>query len=196
MQGSQLRLRCPFHPQTNNIMNTDPMHVFQFCPRCGHNSFNPNHKHAKQCLSCHFQYFFNSSTAVIALIEDPQGKLLVTRRAYAPAQGSLDLPGGFVSPGESAESCLKREVLEETNILISSAHFLYSLPNVYLFSGIDIYTTDLVFSCQTKQVDNYQAADDVSEIHFLSARELNPDDFGLQSIQACVFKWKKEQGRV
>jgi len=46
------------------------------------------------------------------------GKILLVRRARAPASGSYSLPGGRVEFGESLHAALHREVAEETALKI------------------------------------------------------------------------------
>ena len=41
-----------------------------------------------------FVYYFNPSSATVALILNERDELLVCRRAKEPAKGTLDLPGG------------------------------------------------------------------------------------------------------
>jgi 8-oxo-dGTP diphosphatase len=56
--------------------------------------------------------------AVGAVVVDPQGRILLVRRARPPAQGSWTLPGGKVERGETAEAAIVREVHEETGLSI------------------------------------------------------------------------------
>ena len=46
------------------------------------------------------------------------GKILVVRRARAPAHGLYSLPGGVVEVGETLEEAVTREVREETGMAI------------------------------------------------------------------------------
>ena len=51
-----------------------------------------------------------------AIVRD--GKILVVRRARAPAHGLYTLPGGVVEVGETLVEAVAREVLEETGMTI------------------------------------------------------------------------------
>lgn len=44
--------------------------------------------------------------------------LLLVRRGQAPSRGRWSLPGGRVQPGETAEQALRREVAEETGLVV------------------------------------------------------------------------------
>ena len=51
-----------------------------------------------------------------AILRD--GKVLVVRRARAPANGVFSLPGGVVEAGETLTEAVKREIDEETALTI------------------------------------------------------------------------------
>ncbi len=56
-------------------------------------------------------------TVVLAYLVNPQGQVLLTRRAPEGFLGGLwELPGGKVEPGESLEQTLRRELQEEVGI--------------------------------------------------------------------------------
>ena len=172
-----------------NIDNQDirhPLHSFRYCPRCGTASFAVKNEKAKQCSACGFVYYFNSSAAVVALIENEKGELLVARRAHEPAKGTLDLPGGFIDMHETAEEAVCREVLEETGLTVTSTGYLFSIPNIYVYSGFEVHTVDLFFTCNVDDFSNLKAQDDVSDLKFIALDKLNPDDFGLLSIRKGV----------
>ncbi|RNI13792.1 NUDIX hydrolase [Methanohalophilus sp. RSK] len=46
------------------------------------------------------------------------GKIVLIKRKNEPYRGSFALPGGFVEIGETTEEAVKREVREETGLLI------------------------------------------------------------------------------
>lgn len=52
------------------------------------------------------------------IVHDPDGRLLLIRRAHPPGKGLWSLPGGRVEHGESDEAALIREVREETGLTV------------------------------------------------------------------------------
>ena len=68
-----------------------PLSQFKYCPKCGSEHFNIHNEKSKQCTNCGFVYYFNPSSATVALILNKKNELLVCRRAKDPAKGTLDL---------------------------------------------------------------------------------------------------------
>jgi len=163
-----------------------PLQQFKYCPRCGSDQFVEHNFKSKVCKNCGFVYYFNSSASTAAFILNADNKLLVVCRAKEPAKGTLDLPGGFVDMYETAEEAIIREVQEETGLIVTKPEFLFTLPNIYVYSGFEVHTVDMFFVCRVADFSSLRAADDAAEILFLSKNEINPDDFGLDSIRKAV----------
>ncbi len=169
-----------------------PLHLFSFCPKCGKKRFVVQNEKAKKCTECGFVYYFNPSAAVACFIRDSKGNLLLVRRGKEPAKGTLDLPGGFVDLYESAEEAVRREVLEETGLQVNNCRYLFSLPNIYLYSGFEVHTVDQCFECTVLSFAGTFANDDAAEIIIMPIGSLVPEDFGLLSIREAVKKYKKD----
>lgn len=168
-----------------------PLEQFHFCPKCRSSRFVVHNEKSKECLDCRFVYYFNSSAAVVAIIENDKGEILVARRAKEPAKGTFDLPGGFVDMHETGEEAVIREVLEETSLHITSPQYLFSIPNIYVYSGFEVHTLDLFFRCRAINYSILKAQDDVSELFFTDKKQLNPADFGLTSVRKGIEKLQK-----
>ena len=167
---------------------THPLNQVKYCPKCGSSDFNEHNNKSKSCSDCGFIYYFNSSAAVVAVIENNKGEILVARRAKDPAKDTLDFPGGFIDMYETAEEAVCREIKEETRLIVKSIQYLYSITNIYPYSNFEVHTVDIFFKCNVDDFSELKAEDDVSEVLFISSNELNPSDFGLISVRKCVEK--------
>jgi len=170
-----------------------PLHVFKYCPKCGRSGFSPNTEKSLQCNSCGFRYFINMSGAVAAIILNESGEILFTLRKHDPAAGKLDLPGGFVDLGETAEEAVKREIFEELHLEITALEYFGTFHNIYLFGDLEYQTLDIVFISKVASFDAMQVADDVSGYIFRKPDEVKPDEIGLGSIRSVLEKYLKNQ---
>lgn len=167
-----------------------PLDKFAYCPVCGSQHFRINNFKSKRCDECGFTYYANPSSATAAFILRHQGQeLLVARRAKNPAKGTLDLPGGFVDMDETAEEGMRREIMEETGLVVETLSYLFSIPNRYVYSDIVIHTLDMFFVTTVSDDAAPQAADDAAELMWLPLADINPDDFGLKSINSAVSRF-------
>ena len=55
-------------------------------------------------------------TAVVAVVKNSDGAILLTKRAIPPYLGKWVMPGGKIDLGEPITSALKREVMEEVGL--------------------------------------------------------------------------------
>jgi ADP-ribose pyrophosphatase YjhB (NUDIX family) len=113
----------------------------------------------------------------------------VVRRVNEPAKGSFDLPGGFVDMHETAEEAIIREVKEETGLRISHPQYLFSLPNIYRYSGFDVHTVDMFYQYSADTFSGLQAGDDAESVFILEKAEIHPEEFGLHSIRRGIERW-------
>ena len=167
-----------------------PLDKFSYCPACGSRQFEVNNVKSKKCADCGFTYYANPSSATAAFIVR-NGCLLVARRAKAPAQGTLDLPGGFVDMDETAEEGMCREIMEETGLEVSRMSYLFSIPNLYEYSGMTIHTLDMFFLVEVPDDAEPLAGDDAGALAWVPLPKVNPRLFGLWSIRQAVSRFLK-----
>ena len=163
-----------------------PLDKFKYCPVCGSSNWAIHNFKSKHCSDCGFTYYGNPSAANVAFITNNKDELLVVRRKNDPAKGTLDLPGGFTDMEESGEQGIIREVLEETGLTVSRAEYLFSLPNLYEYSGMVIHTLDMFFRCHVDDCSVVQAMDDAEDARWIPLKDINIDDFGLRSVRKGV----------
>lgn len=170
-----------------------PLEKFKYCPVCGSPHFEVNNFKSKKCRDCGFTYYANPCSATAAFIVNKRDEMLVVRRAKEPAKGTLDLPGGFCDMGETVEEGMRREIKEETGLEVHGIQYLFSSPNVYVYSGMGIHTLDMDFLVPVDgDAVGVTAADDAAEARWIAINEVNPADFGLTSIRNAVIRFLKE----
>lgn len=100
----------------------------QFCGICG----APMKMHtdiSKRCTRCGKEVWPQLATAVIVLIHRGDEVLLVHARNF---KGNfMGLVAGFVETGETLEEAVHREVMEETNLVITNLRYFGSQPWPY-----------------------------------------------------------------
>jgi mutator protein MutT len=165
---------------------SDNLSSFTFCPRCGTGMLRPYPPYAYHCDACDFMFYLNIAAATVAIIMDDDNHLLVATRAKDPAKGTLDLPGGFADPDETAEESVRREVLEELNLQAIETTYLFSIPNEYPYGGVLYHTLDMVYRCTIKDFGKMKAADDVEAVQWIAVSQLEPEKFGLKSIREII----------
>ncbi len=185
-----------------------PKKEIRYCPVCGSQGFMPLRSSETSgetsfirkyhCAVCGFEFFMNAAASTMALIIKDDQQVLMIRRARDPARGSLDLPGGFVDLGESAEHAMIREVYEETNLSVTS-HILYprTFCNEYLYGGVLYHTLDLVYICEVDDWTNLRSNDpEEGSIELVRLDELTPQQVGLTSVRRFITEYLETRSRT
>lgn len=160
--------------------------LFQFCPRCGRQGLAQETPVALRCAGCGYRHFINPVVAVAVIITDPQGRVLLIRRAKEPGKGLFGMPGGFVDLNETAEDAARREIREEVNLELNDLRYLTSFPNRYAYQGVAYPVLDLFFTARATSLAPLQALEDVDEIVFLPAREIVLAQMAFDSMRHAV----------
>ena len=98
----------------------------RFCANCGAATVSVEAGYSRLCRSCGAEHFPRTDPAVIVLVEC-DGHILLGRHAAWPAH-QYSVLAGFVSPGESLEEAVIREVEEESGIVVFDPTFVASQP--------------------------------------------------------------------
>lgn len=162
-------------------MKRHPLAPFVFCPRCGGTDFAVYDTRAKRCADCGFVFYANASAAAAAVVRNRSGELLLVRRAFAPARGTLCFPGGFAEPGEALEHTCLRELHEETGLEGRDPRFLFTIPNLYTYSDLEIPTIDAFFEVRADDETALFAADDAESVEWHAVSPLLVNEIGLTS---------------
>jgi ADP-ribose pyrophosphatase YjhB (NUDIX family) len=166
--------------------------MFKYCPSCG--SQNIQFKENKKffCPDCDFVYYQNIAAATGCIISAGESIMFLVR-GKEPAKGKLDLPGGFVDPGEGALEGLRRECREELGwdpIAAGTKFSLFaSFPNTYPYKGIVYYTCDLFFTLEAPgltEKDLHLEEAEIAGVRFVRPENINYDDLAFDSARRAV----------
>jgi len=175
--------------------------MFNFCPSCASKKITFNEGKFFRCPDCGLVYYHNVAAANGCIIVMPDGdseRLVFLVRGKEPGIGKLDLPGGFVDPGEGVLDGLYRELREEINwtpqipngAKLSDVFKLFaSFSNVYKYKGIDYNTCDMYFSIRApglKPEDLRRQETEIADILFLKPDEIDFSRFAFPSTVKAV----------
>lgn len=102
------------------------------CPRCGGSLESRQAGHVLRCTDCGRDQFPRSDPAVIMVVTDGQPgadeeRALLGRSPSWP-EGRYSTLAGFVEPGETMEDAVRREVFEETSVVVGEVSYFGSQP--------------------------------------------------------------------
>jgi 8-oxo-dGTP diphosphatase len=124
-----------------------------------------------------------------AIIRD--GKILVVRRARAPAHGLYTLPGGVVEVGETLDEAVTREVHEETGMAIEPVALAGFREAIVRDAGgrVERHFLILCFAARWSAGEPV-LSEELDEAHWLDPAELAtlPTTAGLAEIVAEAFE--------
>jgi len=146
--------------------------IFQYCPRCKSEKVFYDGLKEYSCDDCGWLFFQNVATAV-GVIMEYKDKLLFVVRNKDPQKGKLDLPGGFLDPGESIE------------IAIDKLEYFGSYPSIYEYEGIPYNTCDVILVTRISNLPT-DFSEEVKEIKVLKPEEINLNKIAFESVGSAV----------
>ena len=104
----------------------------RFCPRCGGQLESTHEGHELTCASCGKSQFPRTDPAVIMAITlgepgSEDERILLGRNASWP-ENRFSTLAGFCEPGETLEDAVRREVMEETGVLVGEVTYFGNQP--------------------------------------------------------------------
>lgn len=121
-----------------------------------------------------------------AIVFDDAGRLLVIKRAKAPAAGTWSVPGGHVEAGETHEEAVVREVAEETGLQVRVSNEVGQVTRPA--PGGDVFVIR-DFRCALVEVAEPVAGDDASDARFVTIGELMSMHTAPGLVEALM-EWK------
>ncbi|MDR0399326.1 MAG: NUDIX hydrolase [Treponema sp.] len=175
--------------------------MWKYCPSCAGAEIRFDGLHRYSCPACGFVFYQNTAAATGCVIRGKQGILLLVR-GKEPARGKLDLPGGFVDPGEGALEGLVRELREEIGwvpeespaggtlgILPPGFTLFASFPNTYPYRGTIYHTCDMFFALNAPELtdrDLRLQAGEIGGFRFVKPEEINMEDLAFDSTRRAL----------
>ncbi len=97
------------------------------CPRCGAVTVTVQAGWVRRCVADGSEHYPRTDPAVIMAVVDADDRLLLASSMAWPERRFSTL-AGFVEPGESLEHAVRREVREETGVVVSDVSYRGSQP--------------------------------------------------------------------
>lgn len=167
--------------------------AFQFyCSHCG---APLPHVPPVKCGECHISHWRNPKPCAGALVSH-KGKLMLTRRAIEPYRGMWDIPGGYSDFGEHPQQTARREVFEETGLIIE----ITGLAGMWMDhygpvedEDLRVSTLNIYFHALLEGDDRQnQDLSEIAEIGWFSPEEL-PRGIAFPAHEAKVLEaWRKD----
>lgn len=164
--------------------------MIKFCPHCKSAKIKFDGVKKYFCGACGWTYYQNAATAVMAFLVLDK-KILFTVRAKEPSKNMLDLPGGFVEPGENAEEALKREIKEELGLEIKKLNYIGSAANEYPYKNVIYNTCDLIFYSKINIKPPLIKKSEIKNYIFKNPNEIGQRKLAFKSVKEAMKLFKK-----
>jgi 8-oxo-dGTP pyrophosphatase MutT (NUDIX family) len=170
--------------------------MFKYCPSCGSEKIVFERNKVFKCPDCGFSYYHNTAAATGCVIAAGD-KVMLLVRGKEPGKGKLDLPGGFVEPGEGALEGLRREIREElgwTPPDEGSFSFLASFANVYPYKNIVYNTCDIFFTLSAPGLsgkDLVLEEKEIAGVEFVRPGEIDLGRIAFDSARRAITAYLK-----
>jgi NAD+ diphosphatase len=124
MQGLLAQEELALLAQARSLLFWHERH--RFCANCGRATEAMDGGHRRDCAVCGAQHFPRTDPVVITAVIGSEGLLL--GRGHHFQRGVYSALAGFMEPGESIEEAARREIHEETGIVVGEVRYHSSQP--------------------------------------------------------------------
>lgn len=167
--------------------------AFTYCPHCRSELATRSIEEIERlyCPSCGEVFYRNSKPCAGAFVTNPEGQLLLTRRAVEPFKGQWDLPGGYLEDGEHPEAGAIRELREETGLTVRITGLVGIYMDTYGAGGAS--TLNIFYEAEV--VSGEMAVQgDVSELAWFAPTELPLSSFSFENGRQAISDWLTRRG--
>jgi 8-oxo-dGTP diphosphatase len=125
-----------------------------------------------RCPRCRY-LMFDYPRPCAGMVVARGDEVLLLRRGHLPKRGWLDLPGGFIEAGEDPEDAARRELREETGLVVGKVRWLGFHWDRYHLRGFGNFPTMNFYFLGRWRGGEPKAADDAAEAHWVRFAELS-----------------------
>jgi 8-oxo-dGTP diphosphatase len=131
-----------------------------------------------------------------AVVLDDGGRVLLAKRAHEPLKGEWSLPGGGVELGESLETAVAREVLEETGLVVDVGPVVEVFDRVEWSGDGRVAYHFVIIDYLCRAVDGTLTfgsdADDVSWVSLEQLAAYHLTAKATEVIEKAIEMWRRE----
>lgn len=161
--------------------------LYKFCPQCK-SDLKADSDHYFHCVTCGFYFYVNPIPCNAVIVENKDGEILLVKRKYDPKKGFWDVPGGFITTGETVEESIQRELNEELGAEVQNLKYFATFPDRYMYKNLNYFTLGIVFT-GTITNEKLKANDDVEEIKFFKKNEIPYERIAFTSVAAGLKRY-------
>jgi ADP-ribose pyrophosphatase YjhB (NUDIX family) len=161
--------------------------AWKHCPVCGA-AVTPSGGQV-ECGECGFVTYAHSKPTASAVVDDGDGRVLLSRRALDPFAGKWDVPGGFLEEGEHPEDCVRRELREEAGIGLVGLRLLGIWIDRYEYKGRVVATLNIYYAAGAGD-GALKPADDVAELRWFAPDSIPAEDLAFEHIPDVLSAWR------
>ncbi|GAA1060950.1 NAD(+) diphosphatase [Agromyces bracchium] len=161
----------------------------RFCPGCGSPTEVVSSGWARRCLVEDRLRFPRTDPAVIVLVTDDDGRVLLGSNAMWE-QDRFSVLAGFVEPGESLEAAVVREIGEEAGLAVDRVEYLGSQPWPFPASLMCAFRARVAHGAETTVVPD---GEEILELRWFDRDGLN-DALGRVALpgETSIARWMLE----
>ncbi len=138
----------------------------RFCGSCGQPMNQIHWERAMYCQPCDLRSYPRISPSMIVLIT--RGDDILLARSPRFVTGVYSTLAGFAEPGESAEDCVRREVMEEVQVTVRNIRYMGSQCWPFPHSMM------LGFHAEYESGDIVPQADEIEDAQWFNVHDLPP----------------------
>ncbi len=138
----------------------------RFCGSCGQAMSQIHWERAMYCQACDLRSYPRISPSMIVLIT--RGDEILLARSPRFVTGVYSTLAGFAEPGESAEDCVRREVMEEVQVTVRNIRYMGSQCWPFPHSMM------LGFHAEYESGEIVPQVDEIEDAQWFSVHDLPP----------------------